>query len=136
MTDMTCEELVNWNCPLADEILAKKCKTFCEEKDYEYDSVPLAEFNSWVPTEEELPGLIESIKYWSNVKPKGEKHNWSKLQFKLYCEASKKEKMLLNALSKISNITDCVSQHLETEKRVLLRKKLKKKISASQSCRK
>lgn len=132
---MTVQELMDWNCPLANTILQKKCQSFCEENDYEYDPKTFEEFNSWVPTEEDLPGLVESIKFWSNLKPKGEKDNWSKLQFKLYCEATKKEKMLLNALSKITNITDCVVNHLESEKHLLLKKKIRKKIKNAQSYR-
>ena len=94
------------------------------------------EFNSWKPTEEDIPGLVESIKFWTNCKPKGERDTWSKLQFKLYCEASKKEKMLLNSLSKIQNITDVVVDHLNNEKHLLLSKKLKNKIKNARACRK
>ena len=135
MTDLTAQELVDWNCPMANTILAKKCISFCEENDYEYSPMTFEDFNSWEPTEEDIPGLVESIKFWTNLKPKGERDTWSKLQFKLYAEAVKKEKMLLNTLNKVENIAEAVCNHIDKERRVLLKQKLKNKINNAQSYR-
>ena len=85
---MTPEELIAWDCPLADKVLAKKCQEYvAKHEDYEYGPMTFEEFNAWKPTEDDIYGICESIKFWSNTKPKGEKETWTKFQFKVYCEA-------------------------------------------------
>jgi len=133
---MSVQEMIAWNCPLADDILTKKCESYCEENDYTYTHMTLSEYKAWKPTEDDLPSLVESIRFWNNLKPKGEKHTWTQLQFKLHCEATKKEKMLLALLEKIPNIMDCVIQKIEADKHLLLKQKLKKKINNARACRK
>ena len=130
------DELIAWDCPMADKVLANKCKAFCDERlDYEYCPMTLSEFDEWKPTTEDVPCLVESIRFWADLKPRGDKVEWSQLQFKLYCEAAKKEKMLLHTLGKVKDISNVVVNHLTTEKRNVLRKRIKKKIKTARVCR-
>jgi hypothetical protein len=123
---LTSDELIKWDCPLADNILKTKCKNWCDEKiEYDYTHMTFSEFNNWTPTEEDIPDLVESIRFWSDLKPKGNKETWTDLQFKLFCETVKKEKMLLAALGKIKHMSSTVLEHLYQEKRRYLKNKLK-----------
>ena len=116
------DELIAWDCPMADKVLANKCKAFCDERlDYEYCPMTLSEFDAWKPT--------------TDLKPRGDKVEWTQLQFKLYCEAAKKEKMLLHTLGKVKDISNVVVNHLTTEKRNVLRKRIKKKIRSHTDAR-
>ena len=123
---MSTEELIEWDCPLADQVLAKKCQQYVEKHDHEYGPMSFEDFNAWKPTEDDIYSICESIKFWSNTKPKGEKETWTKFQFKVYCEAVKKEKMLTKKLGEIPSMDKFAMDHLQREKRKILKAKLRK----------
>ena len=79
---MSVDELIKWDCPMADNVLGKKCMHYCksstnDEKDFEYTPMTLEKFSQWTPNEDDIMGLVESIKFWSNCKPKGKKEETS-----------------------------------------------------------
>ena len=105
------------------KILARKCQAFCEENDYDYEEVQICKWEDWVPTQEDIPSLVESIKYWMSVRPPGDAEGWSSLKCKLYLEAVKKEKICVELLGRIPDMLEIATQAVNKENRKLIRQK-------------
>ena len=74
-----------------------------EFDDYELIPVELSfeEWNNYEPTEDDLPSIMESLKYWATAAlPPGEAKNWNKLQCEIANECNKKELILYELLGK------------------------------------
>lgn len=92
---------------LATEILARKCQRYCDEsEDFEYTGMKFMDCVNYKAKEEDIPSLIESIKYWSEAKPKKDKKFWTKLDFTLEDERMKKELILIQMLGSFPNWFD------------------------------
>ncbi len=105
---------------LATEILARKCKKHCNEsEDFYYTGMKFMDCVNYKAKEEDIPSLIESIKYWSEAKPKKDKKFWTKLDYTLEDERMKKELILIQMLGSFPNWFD-----------KSLIKKIRKKVSA------
>jgi len=92
---------------LASEILARKCQKYCDEsEDFEYLNMKFRDCTEFVAEEEDIPSLIESIKFWSEAKPKKPKKKWTKLDYALEEERHKKEMILIQMLGSFPNWFD------------------------------
>lgn len=107
---------------MESKILERKCQTFCEENDYDYEEVKISKWGDWVPSQEDIPSLVESIKYWMSVRPPGDAEGWSSLQCKLYFEAVKKEKICVELLGRVPDMLEIATQQ-DKENRKLIRRK-------------
>ncbi len=87
---------------LVEEIIDRGIQKY-EHEDYEVVNGKMSwgEWNNWEPTEDDLPRIIESIKYWSgDALPRGDKKNWNKLQKEIANECYKKELICYELLGK------------------------------------
>ncbi len=78
---------------LVRQMIHRKLERY-EHPDYEIEHKVMTwdEWQSWEPTEDDTPSLVESIKYWSiDALPKGDKNKWNKLQREYAMECYKKE---------------------------------------------
>lgn len=91
---------------LASEILARKCQKYCDQDDFEYVHMKFRDCTEFVATEDDIPSLIESIKYWSNAKSKKPQKKWTQLDWKIENERHKKEMILIQMLGSLPNWFD------------------------------
>ncbi len=114
---------------MESKILERKCQTFCEDyEDYEYEEVKICKWENWIPTEEDIPSLVESIKYWKSVtddmtRNMGDAEAWSDLSCKIYVEATKKEKICVELLGRIPDMLELATEVVNKESRKLIRQK-------------
>lgn len=108
---------------MENKILERKCQAFCEENEYDYEEVKICKWEDWVPSQEDIPSLVESIKYWMSVRPPGDAEEWSSLQCKLYFEAVKKEKICVELLGRVPDMLEIATQQVNKESRKLIRRK-------------
>ena len=90
---------------IAGKIIDKKYYEYAEKEFDEFYLVPnemtFEEFNSYEPTEEDIPSIVESIRFWgTKCRPKGKEDTWNKLQREIANECYKIELMLYEMLGK------------------------------------
>ena len=108
---------------LATEILARNCKSYCNNnKDFEYVDMKFIDCTNYVAKEEDIPSLVESIKFWSEAKPKKDKKFWTKLDYEIESERMKKELILIQMLGSFPNWFD-----------TRLRREIKKEVKNAQN---
>lgn len=111
------------------KILARRCETYCDNsEDFEYSNMTIGEWIDWNPTEEDIPSLVESIKYWKGItedmtRKLGNADAWSEMSCKIYVEAVKKEKICVELLGRIPDMLEHATQVVNKESRKLIRKK-------------
>jgi len=112
------------------KILARRCETYCDDnkENFEYINMSISEWENWIPTEEDIPSLVESIKYWKSVtddmtRKLGDAEGWSDMSCKIYVEAVKKEKICLELLGRIPDMLEHATQQVDKETRKLIRQK-------------
>ncbi len=111
------------------KILARRCETYCKDnEDFEYINMKIGEWCDWIPTEEDIPSLVESIKYWKSVtddmtRNMGDAEAWSDLSCKIYVEATKKEKICVELLGRIPDMLELATEVVNKESRKLIRQK-------------
>jgi hypothetical protein len=87
---------------LVDQILTRKLNNY-EHEDFEVEQKKMTwdEWNNWEPGDDDIPSLVESIKFWSiEALPKGNKSTWNKLQREIANECYKKELICYELLGK------------------------------------
>jgi len=110
------------------KILARRCETYCDNEDFEYSNMTIGEWSDWIPTEEDIPSLVESIKYWKGItedmtRKLGNAEAWSEMSCKIYVEAVKKEKICVELLGRIPDMLEHATQAVNKESRKLIRQK-------------
>ena len=104
---------------MEDQILERKCKKFCESRGYEYEEMEICYWTELQPDEDEIPSLVESIAFWKQTRPKGDRSKWTELQHKLEIEAIKKEDICTDLLARIPVMKQICEYHIKGEERKL-----------------
>ena len=81
-------------------MLLKKLSRTIEENDWGCRHMSTPAMKKWRPTDDDIPSLVESIKFWQLCQPKRPENEWGALDYKLSREATKKEKACLVLLEK------------------------------------
>lgn len=87
---------------LVEQILTRKLANY-EHEEFEIEPKKMTwdEWNSWEPGDDDIPALVESIKFWSmEALPKGDERTWNKLQREIVNECRKKELICYELLGK------------------------------------
>lgn len=81
-------------------MLLKKLSSTIEENDWGCKHMTIRAMKKWRPTDDDIPSLVESVKFWQLCQPKRPENEWGMLDYKLSREATKKEKACLVLLDK------------------------------------
>lgn len=90
---------------IVEKIIDRKYNEYADKEFDDFYLVPVElsweEWNSYEPTPDDIPSLVESIRYWATIAlPKGDKNTWNKLQYEIANECYKKELILYEMLGK------------------------------------
>ena len=83
---------------LSKRILSKKVEDHCERNDY--DVFELKDHTNFNPSQDMIPSLIESIRFWESQKPKGNPNDWNKLKWTLFYQIKAKIAICRDLLGK------------------------------------
>ena len=97
--------------PMVTKLLTRKCRDYCDDNEHEY--FHLKDHESYVPTEEDIPSLVESIKFWQKQRPTGESKRWTPLKWQLYYQIKQKELICCAMLGKIPGMWPTVLKHMK-----------------------
>lgn len=107
-------------------MLERKAETYCDKNEFEYEY--MASPSEFKPTQEDIPSLVESIKFWSTICPYGHTDDWNDMKCRVYLEAKKKETMLIEMLGGIEGMDDYALGIAKENRREVLKKRLREKI--------
>jgi hypothetical protein len=96
---------------LVNKIITRRLDTYIAKENkelelFEYEHKPMSwsQWQSWYPTEEDIPSLVESIKYWGMIgQPQKPRDQWSPIEKKIYIECKKKEIILYELLGRVDD---------------------------------
>lgn len=118
---MSDDERYEKHYPMVTEMLRRKAVQYAGDNGHAY--YPVVDHEMWLPTEEDVPSLMESIKFWRSVMPPGDAETWSDIQTKTYLEAKKKEMICYSLLGKVPDMWDvCFKQMKEKNSQIKLTK--------------
>ena len=89
---------------LPELMMLKKLSNTIKEKDYDVKHMTKQEQQEWRPTDDDIPSLVESIKFWNSCQPKRPEKEWGSLDYQISLEASAKESLCLGMLAKIPSM--------------------------------
>jgi len=112
---------------LVDAMLNRKAENYADNNGFEYEYMPTP--SQFKPTDDDIPSIIESIKFWSTICPSGHTGDWNDIKCKLYLEAKRKETMLLTMLGGIEGMNDYAMNVAKANRREVLKKRLRDKIN-------
>ena len=91
---------------LSDIVILKRISRHCQTNDFGHDCKTTQEWKSWNPTNEDIPSLIESIRFWESLFPKRHKNKWGPIDFQIYSECQKKSIICQTLLSRTPKIQE------------------------------
>ena len=90
---------------LHDIMILKKISEKCTDTDFGHKPMSRKEWTEWIPTDEDVPSLVESIKFWRSCYPKRHKRDWGMLDHELFAESLKKEIICIDLLQKVPSMS-------------------------------
>lgn len=107
-------------------MLERKAETYCDKNEFEYEYMQSP--SEFKPTQDDIPSIVESIKFWSTICPPGVTDDWNDTKCRIYLEAKKKETILLEMLGGIEGMDEYAYDVAKTNRREVLKKRLREKI--------
>ena len=86
------------------KLLRRKARDYADDQGHQYYACH--DHEMWLPTREDVPSLVESIKFWKSVRPPGRAEDWNDFQVQMYLEVKKKEMICYSLLGKVPDMWD------------------------------
>tara|TARA_R110002126_G_scaffold104034_1_gene237330 strand:+ start:70 stop:438 length:369 start_codon:yes stop_codon:yes gene_type:complete len=81
-------------------MLLKKLSQTIKVNDWGCRHMTKGAMKKWRPSDEDIPSLVESVKFWQLCQPKRPENEWGALDYKLSREATMKEEACMKLLKK------------------------------------
>ena len=96
---------------LVEQVMRKRLHNHIKEENsqlelFEYVEQRMTwdEWQAWIPTEDDIPSIVESIKYWGMIgHPKKPRNQWSPIEREIYLECRKKEMICYELLGRVDD---------------------------------